>query len=227
MFACTETSTQFARQTYEMEPAGTLRMDEFAEGLAERYLSDEQLVLRAREGDSAALEELFLRYRQPVFRLVYRSVRNADDAEDITQEVFIKAFERLHTFREQSRFSTWLMRIALNLCTDHARMQKRRQELLQREAAGKLAWMTHPEPPDPDEVVRESTIQEVFHQALQQLPEAQRQLIVMRDLEQMEYEEMAQILGCTVGGVKLRVLRARRALKAKLEPLLRAIGEIE
>ncbi|MEN3002364.1 MAG: sigma-70 family RNA polymerase sigma factor [Armatimonadota bacterium] len=202
-------------------------MDEFAEGLVGRYLSDEQLVLRAREGDSTALEELFLRYRQPVFRLVYRSVRNIDDAEDITQEVFIKAFERLHTFREQSRFSTWLMRIALNLCTDHARMQKRRQELVQKEATGKLAWMTHPEPPDSDEAVRESTIQEVFHQALQQLPEAQRQLIVMRDLEEMEYEQMAQILGCTVGGVKLRVLRARRALKAKLEPLLRAIGEIE
>jgi RNA polymerase sigma-70 factor (ECF subfamily) len=106
-------------------------------------------------------------------------------------------------------------------------MQKRRQELLQKEAAGKLAWMTHPEPPDPDAVVHEHTIQEVFHQALQQLPEAQRQLIVMRDLEEMEYEQMAQILGCTVGGVKLRVLRARRALKAKLEPLLRAIGEIE
>ncbi len=202
-------------------------MDEWAEVVHERYLSDEQLVLRAREGDSAALEELFLRYRQPVFRLVYRSVRNTDEAEDITQEVFIKAFERLHTFREQSRFSTWLMRIALNMCTDHARMQKRRQELLQKEAAGKLAWMTHPDPPDPDEVVRDSAIREAFHQALAQLPDAQRQLIVMRDLEEMEYEEMAQILGCTVGGVKLRVLRARRALKAKLEPLLRAIGEIE
>ncbi len=202
-------------------------MDEFAGRLAESALSDEQLVVRAREGDSAALEELFLRYRQPVYRLVYRSVRNSDDAEDITQEVFIKAFERLHTFREQSRFSTWLMRIALNLCTDHARMQKRRQELLQKEAAGKLAWMTHPYPPDPDEVVHENIVRDLFYQALQQLPEAQRQLIVMRDLEEMEYEEMAHILGCTVGGVKLRVMRARRALKAKLEPLLRAIGEIE
>jgi len=227
MYACTETRTQLKRQTYEMEPAGTLFMDEFVEGLFERYLSDEQLVVRAREGDSAALEELFLRYRQPVFRLVYRSVRNTDEAEDITQEVFIKAFERLHTFREQSRFSTWLMRIALNLCTDHARMQKRRQELLQKEAVGKLAWMTHPEPPDPDEVVHEGMVREAFHQALQQLPESQRQLIVMRDLEEMEYDEMAQILGCTVGGVKLRVMRARRALKARLEPLLRAIGEIE
>ncbi len=210
-----------------MEPLGTLAMDEFATRVASHQLSDEQLVIRAKEGDSLAMEELFLRYRQPVFRLVYRSVQNVEDAEDIVQDVFVKAFERLHTFREQSRFSTWLMRIALNLCTDHARSQKRRQELLKREAEHKLGWMTHPEPPNPDEVVQQNALQEAFYTALNRLPEHHRQIIVMRDLEEMEYEEIAQVLNTTVGGVKLRVMRARRALKTQLEPLLRALGEIE
>ncbi len=201
-------------------------MDEFATRIASHQLSDEQLVARAKEGDSTAMEELFLRYRQPVFRLVYRSVQNVDEAEDIVQDVFLKAFERLHSFREQSQFSTWLMRIALNLCTDRARANKRRQELVMREAEYKLDWMTHPEPADPVQVAQRNAFHEAFYTALNRLPEHHRQMIVMRDLEEMEYEQIARIMKTTVGGVKLRVMRARRALKVQLEPLLRALGEL-
>lgn len=203
-----------------------LAMDNLHAGAAQRTLTDEQLAAKARAGDADAMEELYLRYRQPVFRVVYRSTRNIDEAEDIVQEVFLKAFERLHTFREQSRFSTWLMRIALNLCTDRARMRHRRQELLEREADHKLAW-SHPHPPDPLETTHQNAFREAFYTALNQLPDHHRQLIILRDLEEMEYEQIAEILGATVGAVKLRVMRARRAFKAKLEPLLRAIGELE
>jgi len=203
-----------------------LAMDNLYAGAVDRTLTDEQLAAKAREGDAAAMEELYLRYRQPVFRIVYRSTRNIDEAEDIVQDVFLKAFERLHTFREQSRFSTWLMRIALNLCTDRARMRQRRQELLEREADHKLAWC-HPDAPDPMETAQQNAFHEAFYTALNQLPDHHRQLIILRDLEEMDYERIAQILGTSVGAVKLRVMRARRAFKAKLEPLLRAIGELE
>ncbi|MCS7191314.1 MAG: sigma-70 family RNA polymerase sigma factor [Fimbriimonadales bacterium] len=203
-----------------------LAMDNLHAGAADRTLTDEQLAAKARAGDTDAMEELYLRYRQPVFRIVYRSTRNIDEAEDIVQDVFLKAFERLHTFREQSRFSTWLMRIALNLCTDRARMRQRRQDLLEREAEHKLAW-SHPHAPDPLESAQQNAFQEAFYIALNQLPEHHRQLIVLRDLEEMEYEQIAEILGTSVGAVKLRVMRARRAFKAKLEPLLRSIGELE
>ncbi|MCX7924319.1 MAG: sigma-70 family RNA polymerase sigma factor, partial [Fimbriimonadales bacterium] len=118
------------------------------------------------------------------------------------------------------------MRIALNLCTDRARMRQRRQELLEREADHKLAW-SHPDAPDPVEATRENAFNEAFYTALNRLPDHHRQLIILRDLEEMEYDEIAQILGISVGAVKLRVMRARRAFKAKLEPLLRAIGELE
>ncbi|MCS7208013.1 MAG: sigma-70 family RNA polymerase sigma factor [Fimbriimonadales bacterium] len=203
-----------------------LAMDNLHAGAVDRMLTDEQLAARAKAGDASAMEELYLRYRQPVFRVVYRSTRNIDEAEDIVQDVFLKAFERLHTFREQSRFSTWLMRIALNLCTDRARMRQRRQELVEREAAHRLAW-SHPDAPDPIETTRQNAFHEAFYTALNQLPEHHRQLIILRDLEEMEYEQIAAVLGTSVGAVKLRVMRARRAFKAKLEPLLRAIGELE
>ncbi|GIV08604.1 MAG: RNA polymerase sigma factor [Fimbriimonadales bacterium] len=201
-------------------------MDNLYAGAADRTLSDEQLATRAKAGDSHAMEELYLRYRQPVFRIVYRSTRNIDEAEDIVQDVFLKAFERLHTFREQSRFSTWLMRIALNLCTDRARMRQRRQELLEREAEHKLAW-SRPDAPDPLETAQQNAFNEAFYTALNQLPDHHRQLIILRDLEEMDYEQIAEILDASVGAVKLRVMRARRAFKVKLEPLLRAIGELE
>ncbi|MCS6918738.1 MAG: sigma-70 family RNA polymerase sigma factor [Fimbriimonadales bacterium] len=203
-----------------------LAMDNLYAGAVDRTLTDEQLATRAKAGDSQAMEELYLRYRQPVFRIVYRSTRNIDEAEDIVQDVFLKAFERLHTFREQSRFSTWLMRIALNLCTDRARMRQRRQDLLEREAEHKLAW-SHPDAPDPLETAQQNAFNEAFYTALNQLPDHHRQLIVLRDLEEMDYEQIAEILGASVGAVKLRVMRARRAFKTKLEPLLRAIGELE
>lgn len=203
-----------------------LAMDNLYAGAVDRTLTDEQLATRAKAGDNLAMEELYLRYRQPVFRMVYRSTRNIDEAEDIVQDVFLKAFERLHTFREQSRFSTWLMRIALNLCTDRARMRQRRQDLLEREAEHKLAW-SHPDAPDPLETAQQNAFNEAFYTALNQLPDHHRQLIVLRDLEEMDYEQIAEILGASVGAVKLRVMRARRAFKTKLEPLLRAIGELE
>ncbi|MDW8106605.1 MAG: sigma-70 family RNA polymerase sigma factor [Armatimonadota bacterium] len=203
-----------------------LAMEERYAGAADPLLTDEQLAAKARAGDTSAMEELYLRYRQPVFRMVYRSTRNIEEAEDIVQDVFLKAFERLHTFREQSRFSTWLMRIALNLCTDRARMRQRRHLLVEREVEHRLAW-SHPKPPDPLECARQHAFEEAFYTALNQLPVHHQQLIIMRDLEEMDYEQIAEILGVSVGAVKLRVMRARRAFKAKLEPLLRAIGEIE
>lgn len=197
------------------------------ESLSVGYVSDEMLVVRARQGNDLAMEELFQRYRQPVFRFVYRFAHNRDEAEDITQDVFVKVFEHLHTFREECKFSTWIMRIAANLCTDRARSRQRREALIKQEAAQRLDWMTHPRPMDPVESAHQSQVQSAFHRVLEALPEHHRTIIVLRDLEERSYEELAEILGCTIGGAKLRVLRARRALKTRLEPILKELGEIQ
>lgn len=182
--------------------------------------SDVALVRRAREGDYAAFEMLFERYRTLVYRFAYQMVPRRDDAEDLVQEAFVRAYQNLDRYRDEAKFTTWLLRIVTNLCTDQARMSTRRQALEQQEAAGALDWMTIGDIENPIENLEADRRREVLRKALAALPVHHRSVIVLRDLEEREYGEIASILGCTVGGAKLRVLRARRALRDRVAPFL-------
>ena len=182
--------------------------------------SDASLVKRAREGEYEAFEMLFDRHRTLVYRFAYQMVPRRDDAEDIVQEAFVRAYQNLHKYRDEAKFTTWLLRIVTNLCTDQARMSTRRTNLEQQEAQGALDWMTIGDIEDPIENLEEDRRKFALRKALAALPVHHRSVIVLRDLQEKEYPEIAQILGCTVGGAKLRVLRARRALRDRIAPLL-------
>jgi RNA polymerase sigma-70 factor (ECF subfamily) len=182
--------------------------------------SDNALVKRAREGDFSAFERLFERHRQLVYRFAYQMAPRRDDAEDIVQEAFVRAYQNLDRYRDEAKFTTWLLRIVTNLCTDMARMSQRRQALEQQEAKGSLLWMTEGEIDDPVENLNADMRVIALRKALNALPPHHRSVIILRDLEEREYSDIADILGCTVGGAKLRVLRARRALRDRIAPLL-------
>jgi RNA polymerase sigma-70 factor (ECF subfamily) len=182
--------------------------------------SDGALVRRAREGDYDAFELLFDRHRLLVYRFAYQMTGRRDDAEDVVQEAFVRAYQNLHRYRDEAKFTTWLLRIVTNLCTDQARMTQRRTALEQQEAAGALDWMTKGEVEDPVQNLEADRRKEALRRALNALPAHHRSVIVLRDIEEREYPEIASILGCTIGGAKLRVLRARRALRDRIAPLL-------
>ncbi len=182
--------------------------------------SDLALVHRARGGDYAAFEVLFERHRALVYRFAYQMTGRRDDAEDMVQEAFVRAFQNLERYRDEAKFTTWLLRIVTNLCTDAARTSTRRTNLEQQEAMGALDWMTIGETEDPIGNLEGDRKKEILRKALMALPPHHRSLIVLRDIEEKEYPEIAKILGCTVGGAKLRVLRARRALRDRVAPLL-------
>ncbi|HCE00733.1 MAG TPA: RNA polymerase subunit sigma-24 [Armatimonadetes bacterium] len=183
--------------------------------------SDEALVRSARQGDFGAFERLFERHRVMVFRIAYRMTGRRDDAEDITQDAFLKAYQNLHRYRDEARFTTWLVRIVTNLATDRARMANRRHSLEQQEAGGALDWMTvGTTREDPSENLEREQMARLVQAALAELPPHHRLMIVLRDLEEKDYQEIAGIVGTTVGGVKLRVLRARRALRDKVNQML-------
>ena len=182
--------------------------------------TDSALVIKARQGDFDAFEKLFDRHRLLVYRFAYQMTSRRDDAEDIVQEAFVRAYQNLHRYRDEAKFTTWLLRIVTNLCTDQARMQVRRNALEQQEAAGALDWMTNEESEDPVQNLEAERRKVAIRKALNALPVHHKTVIVLRDLEEREYPEMASILGCTVGGAKLRVLRARRALKDRVAPFL-------
>lgn len=182
--------------------------------------SDNALVRKARDGDFRAFEMLFERHRQLVYRFAYQMMPRRDDAEDIVQEAFVRAYQNLHRYRDEAKFTTWLLRIVSNLCTDQARMKNRREALEQQEASGALVWMTEGDVDDPVGDLEQERRVKVLRTALNALPAHHRQVIVLRDLEEREYSDIAQILNCTVGGAKLRVLRARRALRDRVAPFL-------
>lgn len=182
--------------------------------------SDAALVRRARDGEFDAFEQLFERHRTLVYRFAYQMVPRRDDAEDIVQEAFVRAYQNLDRYRDEAKFTTWLLRIVTNLCTDQARMSQRRTALEQQEAQGALDWMTIGTTDDPIQNLEEDRRKVALRKALQALPNHHRSVIILRDIEEREYTEIAQILSCTVGGAKLRVLRARRALKDRIAPLL-------
>ena len=182
--------------------------------------TDVALVRRAREGDYLAFERLFERHRSLVYRFAYQMTSRRDDAEDIVQEAFVRAYQNLHRYRDEAKFTTWLLRIVTNLCTDQARMTQRRTVLEQQEAVGALDWMTIGDVDDPVQNLEDARRKQALGKALRALPEHHRSVIILRDIEEREYPEIASILGCTIGGAKLRVLRARRALKDRIAPLL-------
>ncbi|MBX3118982.1 MAG: sigma-70 family RNA polymerase sigma factor [Fimbriimonadaceae bacterium] len=182
--------------------------------------SDEGLVMRAKNGDFDAFERLFERHRTMVFRFTYQMVPRRDDAEDLVQEAFVRAYQNLPRYRDEAKFTTWLLRIVMNLCTDQARMSTRRQALEQQEASGALGWMTQNIADDPVDNLAADERVLALRKALNALPDHHRNVIILRDIQEKEYSEIAEILDCTVGGAKLRVLRARRALRDRVAPLL-------
>jgi len=182
--------------------------------------TDAALVRKARDGDFGAFEALFERHRTLVYRFAYQMTGRRDDAEDLVQEAFVRAYQNLHRYRDEAKFTTWLLRIVTNLCTDQARMSQRRTALEQQEAVGALDWMTIGQTDDPVRNLEEDRRKVALRKALAALPTHHRTMIVLRDIEEKEYPEIAQVLGCTIGGAKLRVLRARRALRDRIEPLL-------
>lgn len=178
---------------------------------------DRAAVDRARRGDLDAFDELVRRYQHRIVNFVRTQVPRAVDPEDVAQEVFLRAWRGLKTFRGQSAFKTWLYQVATNTARTHFARHSRRQE----EPAGTLAE----EGPDspPPAVSRENVEADVIRRdridhALAALPADQRQIVVLRDVEGFEYKEIAELLAIPIGTVESRLFRARAKLRRLLGP---------
>ena len=185
--------------------------------------SDQQLVERVQAGDRAAFNVLVLKYQHRVLKLVGRFVKDPAEAEDVAQEAFIKAYRALKAFRGDSAFYTWLYRIAINTAKNALVSSKRRpidfdldlQDPEQYERQARLKDVDTPEG-----VALTEEIRLVVERAMEQLPEDLRTAIVLRELEGLSYEEIAEAMDCPVGTVRSRIFRARGAIDRKLKPLL-------
>ena len=186
---------------------------------------DAALVERCRQGDIAAFEPLVEKYRQRVWRLAYNVLRDREDAWDVAQEAFIKAYQALPAFRGQSAFYTWLFRIVMNVASDRARARAARGRAFGTERVPEEDWdrVLVDEPadnPSPEAAAATAQDRERITRALATLSEQHRHIIVLSDIEGLSYKEIADVLDIPMGTVMSRLHNARRRLRAALGPLL-------
>lgn len=187
---------------------------------------DASLVERCRRGDLRAFEALVAKYQDRVYNLILRMVSRAADAEELAQETFLKALENLGQFRGSSGFYTWLFRIAANLAISHRRRSQRVRfrPLEGAEGDGQadalIAEMSAAKTPLPDAPSMSRELAQRVAEALEELDDEFRLVVVLRDIEDMDYSEIAEVLDAPVGTVKSRLHRARLMLKDKLADLM-------
>jgi len=187
---------------------------------------DAALMLRVKQGDTAAFTELVEKYKQPVMNLVYRTLRDATEAEDLAQNVFVQVYKSAHRYKTTARFTTWLFTIARNLCLNEIRRRSRHP--------AESLDAPHPEQEDqplrqiedkktfsPPETLLHHELEEKIAAALAELPENQRTAIILCRQEELSYEEIAEVLGCSLSATKSLIHRGRETLKEKLKPYLR------
>ena len=181
------------------------------------------LLAKAKEGDQDAFGKLVEMYQQRVFSVAYRFVQNVDEANDLTQQAWVKAWKKISGFKGESAFFTWMYRVVSFVCLDHIRKKKRlaEYELLEgtqphravgTEPAASVASR-------PDRELEHSEIRERFQEALQRLPVEQRMALTMREVDHLSYEEIARAMKCRKGTVMSRIFYARKSLQSELQDL--------
>ena len=183
--------------------------------------ADAEMLQAVLAGDGTAYQGLVEKYQNRVYAMIYGMVRNAEDARDLTQEAFVKAFRNLKSFRLESSFYTWLYRIAMNLAIDHTRKQKRREtkefdeQVGTRNSEGDLSEIHRAE--SPRKALERKQLMAAINDALQKLPEEQRQIVVLREVQGLSYREISEVMHIPEGTVMSRLYYARKKLQKLLE----------
>ena len=179
--------------------------------------NEKNLLDRAKKGDVEAFERLVEGYQKKAFNIAYRMMGNYDDANDLAQEAFIRVYKSIGNFKEESSFSTWIYRIVTNVCLDELRKRKNRNVVSIDEDVklddSEVKRQIESDGPTPEELVERNELKRVVGEAIKELSEEHRLVILLRDIQGFSYEEIARIVKCPEGTVKSRINRARQALK--------------
>lgn len=175
------------------------------------------LIKKAQKGDSDAFEILIEKYFKSIYNIAYRMANNQDDASDMTQEIMIKLFKNLGSFKGNSKFSTWVYRVASNTCLDELKKLNRHNHTsLNAEydtGDGEVVFEAEDTSPTPDKVAEQRELKQIVASAIAKLNPDHRAVVVLRDIRGLSYEEIARVLNCSEGTVKSRLNRARTSLK--------------
>jgi RNA polymerase sigma-70 factor (ECF subfamily) len=179
--------------------------------------TDEELVARSVSGDADSFNELIVRWERPIYALAYRTIGREEDARDVCQETFLRAFRALPGFRGQAKFSSWLYRIALNLCRDWMRRQRRAPVVQAPEDVDLMELAAAAEPSESIEaLVSRKDQMRLVERAMALLPEEQRTAIVLKEYHGLTFLEIGELIGCPVSTVKTRLYQGLAVLRREL-----------
>ena len=186
--------------------------------------TDEELVAKSIRGDADSFNELVLRWERPIYALAYRTIGREEDARDVCQETFLRAFRALPGFRGQAKFSSWLYRIALNLCRDWVRRERRAPVVQPPEDVDLMELAAATEPSESiEDLVARKDLSRLVEQAMAQLPEEQRTAIVLKEYYGLTFQEIAELVGCPLSTVKTRLYQGLIVLRRELSKNSRAV----
>ncbi|MTI48569.1 sigma-70 family RNA polymerase sigma factor [Sporosalibacterium faouarense] len=178
--------------------------------------NERKLIKKCAKGDLDAFEDLISKYEKKAYNIALKILKNPEDAMDISQEAFIKVYKSIKKFKFQSSFSTWLYRIVTNTCMDFLRKNKLQVYSLDNPIKtddGEIEREVKDNSNSTEEMYEKKMTKELVHQSIDKLDEIHRVAIILRDIEGFSYQEISEILGCTMGTVKSRISRARSSLK--------------
>ena len=179
--------------------------------------TDEELVAKSVGGDADSFNELVLRWERPIYALAYRTIGREEDARDVCQETFLRAFRALPGFRGQAKFSSWLYRIALNLCRDWIRRERRAPLVQPPEDMDLIEMAAAAEPSESiEDLVARKDLSRLVEKAMALLPEEQRTAIVLKEYHGLTFQEIAELVGCPLSTVKTRLYQGLIVLRREL-----------
>lgn len=178
-----------------------------------------ELIYRCQQGDQAALREIFDRYHQKVYRIAYGVLRQREDALDVVQEVFIKLFRSIKGFRGKSAFFTYLYRLAMNTAIDHSRRSKKAALISLNEEGG--VQLSDGVEKRPDHLAAQRELEGKVKWAIDQLPQDQKATLIYREIEELSYQEIAEVMGCSIGTVMSRLHYGRKKLQELLKDIVK------
>jgi len=190
--------------------------------------ADTTLVLRCQANDAAAFNEIVARYKNKVYNYICRMVGHGSDAEDLTQETFVRAYVNIKSFQSRASLTTWLYRIATNICIDFGRKNNKPRSLTSSlyrddsEEDGEVEREIPDQRYNPQLLMLNSELGKQLDLALKTLPEKLRSVVLLHDIEGLSYEEISLIVDCPLGTVKSRLFNARAALRDRLRPYIEA-----
>lgn len=188
---------------------------------------DAALMLRVKQGDTSAFETLVEKYKQPVMNLAWRTLRDETEAEDLAQNVFVQAWKSAGRYQATAKFSTWLFTIARNLCLNEIRRRTRHpaeslDQTREDDSEQPKFQIEDRQTSAPPETMLRGELEHKVEEALAALPENQRLALALCKQEELSYEEIAEVLGCSLSATKSLIHRARETLKTKLKPYLQS-----